>query len=417
MACYEVTGGSRLEGKIEIQGAKNSVLPILAATILADSQSTIHNCPNLSDTALTMEILRTLGCSIRWESGSVTVDPCSLHQASIPKELTGKMRSSIVFLGALLARCQKAELAYPGGCRLGPRPIDIHVDGLRQMGAVIEEGEEALQCQAPDGLHAAKIVLSFPSVGATENLMMAAVLTEGTTTLINCACEPEIADLAHFLNKCGAKISGAGENTIEIEGVKALHGCEHRVIGDRIVAATYLIGAAMTQGQVTVTGIDPESLMSMLVLLQQTGCAVSWNAGSCRLTGIPLPKSTPQVRTMPYPGFPTDGLPLFLSLATVAQGTAIFVENIFENRYSSVPGLQRMGASIRQEGKIAVVEGGVRLHGASVCAEDLRGGAGLVLAALSARGKSRVEGIEWIERGYERFVENLCTLGANIRKE
>ena len=414
---YEIVGGRRVEGKIRVQGAKNSVLPILAATVLTAGRCVIHNCPALSDTALTIRILRTLGCSAEWRQGSIFVDSSVLSHLELSSVLTGKMRSSIVFLGPLLARCGRAKIAYPGGCRLGPRPIDLHLDGLRQMGAVVQEEEQHLLCHAPEGLQGARIVLSFPSVGATENLMMAAVLAKGKTTLMNCACEPEIVDLADFLTRCGAKIYGAGENTIEIEGVRALHGCEHTVIGDRIAAATYLAAAAITGGEIAVSGIEPENLMSMLAMLQKSGNEVFWEKNCCCLKAPPRLQALPQVRTMPYPGFPTDGLPLFLSLAAAAQGTSVFVENIFENRYSSVPCLQRMGASIRQEGKVAVVEGGSPLHGADVCAEDLRGGAGLVLAALAAQGISRIEGIEWIERGYEHFCENLTALGAEIWKK
>lgn len=414
---YEITGGRRLAGELRVQGAKNSILPILAATVLTKGQCAIHNCPDLSDTALTIDILRTLGCRADWRQGSIFVDAGGLSHLELPGELTGKIRSSIVFLGPLLARCGWVKIAYPGGCRLGPRPIDLHLDGLRQMGAFVKEEEQHLLCRVPEGLKGARIVLSFPSVGATENLMMAAVLAKGRTTLINCACEPEIVDLANFLNRCGAKIYGAGENTIEIDGVCVLHGCEHIIIGDRIAAATYLAAASMTGGEITVSGIEPENLMSMLAALQKAGNEVVWEKNRCFLKAPDHLRALAQVRTMPYPGFPTDGLPLFLSLAAVSQGTSVFVENIFENRYSSIPCLQRMGASIRQEGKVAVVEGCALLHGADVCAEDLRGGAGLVLAALAAQGVSHVEGIEWIERGYEYFCENLTALGAEIRKK
>lgn len=416
MARYEIIGGRRLEGEVRIQGAKNSVLPILAAAVLAQSRCVIHNCPALSDTSLAIQILKMLGCAIEWNNGTIWVDPTGICNREIPGALTGKMRSSIVFLGPLLARWGRAKISYPGGCKLGPRPIDLHLDGLRQLGAVVREEEQFLLCHAPKGLTGARIVLSFPSVGATENLMMAAVLAKGTTTLMNCACEPEIVDLAAFLNRCGARIRGAGENTIEIEGVRSLHGCEYTVIGDRIAAATYLVAGAMTGGEVLTTGIEPQNLMSMLALLQKTGSEVRWGRDHCLVKAKQPPTAVAQVRTMPYPGFPTDGLPLFLSLSAVSQGTCVFVENIFENRYSSVPGLQRMGASIRQEGKVAVVEGCAALHGADVCAEDLRGGAGLVLAALAASGCSQIQGVEWIERGYEHFCKNLASLGARIRK-
>lgn len=286
---YEISGGRRLTGEIYVQGAKNSVLPILAATVLTADRCVIHNCPALSDTALTIRILRTLGCRADWRQGNIFVDSSDLSHLEISGSLTGKMRSSIVFLGPLLARCGQAIIAYPGGCRLGPRPIDLHLDGLRQMGATVQEEEQYLRCCAPEGLQGARIVLSFPSVGATENLMMAAVLAKGKTTLINCACEPEIVDLADFLIRCGAKIRGAGENTVEIEGVSRLHGCEHVVIGDRIAAATYLVAAAMTGGEVVVSGIEPENLMSMLAALQKTGGEVSWEKKRCRLKAPSAP--------------------------------------------------------------------------------------------------------------------------------
>ncbi len=414
---YEIVGGQRLEGEIRVQGAKNSVLPILAATVLTNGRCTIHNCPALSDTALTVQILQTLGCRTDWEQGSITVDSSSLSNQELSETLTGKMRSSIVFLGPLLARCGRVKIAYPGGCRLGPRPIDLHLNGLRQMGAVVQEEQDYLLCHTPSKLQGARITLSFPSVGATENLMMAAVLAQGKTTLCQAAREPEIVDLAVFLNRCGARICGAGSSVIEIEGVTRLGGCEHTVIGDRIAAATYLAAAAITGGQAAVLGADPRNLSSMLMLLQKNGSRVGWEKNRLFLKSDGRFRAFPHIETAPYPGFPTDGLPLFLSLAATAQGNSIFVENIFENRYSSVLGLQKMGVQIHREGRTAVVEGSKELHGADVCAEDLRGGAGLVLAALAARGRSRIEGVHWIERGYEHFCRNLAAMGAKIRKE
>lgn len=414
---YEIVGGRRLEGELRIQGAKNSVLPILAATVLVDGRCTIHNCPALSDTALTVQILQTLGCQAGGEQGSITVDTANLSCQELSEKLTGKMRSSIVFLGPLLARCGQVKISYPGGCRLGPRPIDLHLQGLRQMGAVVKERQQDLLCCAPKKLRGTKISLSFPSVGATENLMMAAVLAKGKTTLCQAAREPEIVDLAGFLNRCGAKIRGAGSGVIEIEGVGRLQGCEYTVMGDRIAAATYLAAAAITGGEASVYGADPRNLLGMLTLLQKSGSQIRWEKDWIFLKSSGRLRAFSPVETAPYPGFPTDGLPLFLSLAATAQGESRFVENIFENRYSSITGLQKMGASIRREGRTALVEGVNRLHGARVCAEDLRGGAGLVLAALAAQGISQIEGIRWIERGYEHFSRNLAALGANIRKQ
>lgn len=416
MEKYQVTGGQKVAGEMKIQGAKNSVLPILAATVLANGQSVIHNCPDLSDTKMCVEILKTLGARAFFTNGSIVVDPTGLSNNEISWELTGKMRSSIVFLGPLLARCGKARIAYPGGCQLGPRPIDMHLDGLRQMGAVITEEADHLLCETPDGLHGAEIVLSFPSVGTTENLLMAAATAKGETTLINCACEPEIIDLANYLNRCGAKIFGAGEKKITIQGVAALHGCAHTVIGDRIAAATYLAAAAMTAGEMHINGVCPDHLASMLKVLEKTGCTVRCGEDWCFLQAAKKLHSAGQIRTMPYPGFPTDGLPIFLSLATQAEGTWLFVENIFENRYNSITGLARMGAKLNREGNLAIVQGKTALHGANLAAEDLRGGAGLVLAALCAEGTSHVENTYWIERGYEDFIETLGALGAKVKR-
>lgn len=413
---YEIVGGQRLEGEIRIQGAKNSVLPILAATVLVGGRCTIHNCPALSDTALTVQILRTLGCRASGEQGSIVVDTTNLSSQELSEALTGKMRSSIVFLGPLLARCGQVKIAYPGGCRLGPRPIDLHLQGLRQMGAIVQERQQDLLCCAPQKLQGTRITMSFPSVGATENLMMAAVFAKGKTTLCQVAREPEIVDLAAFLNRCGAKIRGAGSSVIEIEGVTRLQGCEHTVMGDRIAAATYLAAAAITGGQAAVRGVDPHDLLTMLTLLQKSGSRICREKDWIFLKSDGRIQAFPPVETAPYPGFPTDGLPIFLSLAATAQGNSRFVENIFENRYSSIPGLQKMGALIRREGRVALVEGSKQLHGAKVCAEDLRGGAGLVLAALAAQGFSQVEGIQWIERGYEHFSRNLAAMGAKIRR-
>lgn len=414
---YKIVGGQRLEGEIRIQGAKNSVLPILAATVLVDGCCTIHNCPALSDTALTVQILKTLGCQADREQGSITVDATNLSNQELSETLTGKMRSSIVFLGPLLARCGQVKIAYPGGCRLGPRPIDLHLEGLRQMGAVVQERQQYLLCCTPQKLHGARITLSFPSVGATENLMMAAVFAKGVTTICQAAQEPEIVDLATFLNRCGAKIRGAGSKVVEIEGVSKLRGCEYTVMGDRIAAATYLAAAAITKGQAAVWGVDPQNLSNMLALLQKSGSRIYWEKNGIFVKTSDRIRAFSQIETAPYPGFPTDGLPPFLSLAATAQGTSRFVENIFENRYSSVAGLQKMGALICREGRIAWVEGSASLHGANVCAEDLRGGAGLVLAALAAQGTSQIEGVQWIERGYEHFSQNLAAMGARIRKQ
>ena len=416
MAEYRINGKRRLSGEVWVQGAKNSALPILAASLLTDGQSVIRNCPRLSDTEAALQILRECGCKAIWQQDAVILNTDTFSKSEISPDLCGRMRSSVVFLGPLLARTHRAELSLPGGCRLGARPIDLHLQGLAQMGAVIRFEEDRLICHAPQGLHGSRITLRFPSVGATENLMMAATLAQGTTVLQGCAREPEIADLAAYLNRCGAKILGAGESFIQIVGVPRLFGCEYTVMGDRIAAMTYLIAGAMTNGDVTVRGIHPRLMAAPLRKLLQTGKNLCCNENSCRLSGNRPLMAIPFVGTGPYPDFPTDCLPLFFSMGAAAEGSGVFVENIFENRFSTADDLIRMGGCIYRQGRVAAVRG-TRLHGEPVCARDLRGGAGLVLAALAAEGTTIVDGVHWIRRGYERLWEDLSRLGAEICKK
>ncbi|MBQ1237155.1 MAG: UDP-N-acetylglucosamine 1-carboxyvinyltransferase [Oscillospiraceae bacterium] len=413
---YIIRGKRRLSGELTVQGAKNSLLPVLAAVVLTDGKSLIRNAPDLTDTESAVCILRELGCSVVRQGRDLLIDPSNLSSAEISPTLCRSMRSSVVFLGPLLARCQKAVLSLPGGCRLGERPIDLHLAGLTKMGAEILWEDDRLICTAPAGLKGAEITMPFPSVGATENLMMAAALAKGTTLLTGCAKEPEIVDLAAFLNRCGARIEGSGSTVMRITGADRLSGCAYSIMGDRIAAMTYLIAAAMTGGDLTLRGIDPRHLAKPLQKLSGTGKILSVGKDFCRIAGTVPPKSIPMIATGPYPAFPTDCLPLFLSLAAVSQGTSVFWERVFENRYASCGDLAKMGAVIYRSERAAAIRGS-HLHGAAVSAQDLRGGAGLVLAALAAEGTTTVSNIAWIERGYERFCETLSDLGAEIRKE
>lgn len=414
MPKLEIQGGRRLQGKIYVQGSKNSVLPILAATYLADGESVIHNCPRLSDVAAAAKILEYLGCSVRREQSTLTVNSGGAYGTGIPQSLMHEMRSSIVFLGAILAKTGRAEMCSPGGCEIGLRPIDLHLYAVKKLGATVTETGGRLVCEAPDGLRGAKITFTFPSVGATENAILAAVTANGTTTVINAAREPEIIDLCRYLNSCGAEISGAGESVITVNGVKKLAACEHRVICDRIAAATYLVAGAVTGADICLGGTEPAHLGVMIPLLEEAGCTVNTRCGEIHLKAPARPMRIDKIITQPYPGFPTDAQALFTSLASVADGTGVIVENIFECRFKHIPELMRMGAKIRVEGRVAVIEGVSRLSGAEVSSPDLRGGAALVLAGLAADGITAVNDIYHIDRGYEKLEENLRLLSADV---
>ncbi|MBD9062500.1 MAG: UDP-N-acetylglucosamine 1-carboxyvinyltransferase [Ruminococcaceae bacterium] len=412
-----INGGRRLEGEIQVHGAKNSALPLLAATILAHGECILHNCPMLTDVDAACRILSCLGCRCSRNGSTVCVDSSNVCGNEIPDNLMREMRSSIVFLGAVLGRTRRCRLTFPGGCELGARPIDLHLAALREMGAEIEEQHGWLECAAPGGLHGARVTLSFPSVGATENIMLAAVCAEGTTEIHNAAREPEIVDLAEFLNKCGARISGAGGSTIAIEGVKRLEPSEHSVIPDRIAAGTYLCCAAATRGELILTRCCQEHMMGFLPVLESMGCRIyPYGGGKLYISCTRRLTAPPTIRTMPYPGFPTDIQAPFTALSSVAEGTSVFVENIFENRYRHVPELIRLGASIKVEGRVAVVQGVPALSGARVCAGELRGGAALVTAALAAEGTSEISGVCYIDRGYESIEKTLRSVGADISR-
>lgn len=410
-----IDGPAELGGEIRIQGAKNSTLPLLAAAFLCKGQTVLHNCPKLTDVEVAADILEHLGCSCRREEDTLIVDN-AVTGCEVPHELMRGMRSSIVFLGAIIARCGEAKLSFPGGCELGPRPIDLHLSALEKLGVTITESGGCLHCQAPHGIRGAYVSLAFPSVGATENVMLAAVCSQGTTVIANAAREPEICDLAAYLNRCGGRIYGAGESCVIIDGVKELFGSEHRVMPDRIVSATYMAAAAVTGGCVTLRDVDNVHILPMLSPFEESGCEVRQMGGSLNIMAPRRLMPVKHIRTMPYPGFPTDAQPVVMSMAAVGRGTSIFVENIFENRYRHAEGLQRLGAKIKVEGKVAIVEGVESLTGAPVEAADLRGGAALVVAGLAAHGRTEVGGVEFIRRGYEDIAGNLASLGARIRE-
>lgn len=415
MSVFLIRGGQPLSGSIKVHGAKNSVLPILAATILNAGVNVIHNCPQLRDVDASVSILRHLGCSIERHGSELVVDSSVLNRCEIPDNLMREMRSSVIFLGAVLARTGQAVMSFPGGCELGPRPIDLHLNALRELGAEIISECGNIICRA-DTMCGKEINLSFPSVGATENIMLAATAAQGVTVIQNAAREPEIEDLQDFLLAAGARVSGAGTSTVCIEGRHALHDAKHCVIADRIVTSTYLCAAASAGGRLTLESVRPAHVSTITSVLRQSGCEIV--AGDDTLTISrtgPLCSMKP-IRTMPYPGFPTDAQAPVMAVSATARGTTVFVENIFENRFRHVDELTRMGADIRVEGRVAVVCGVPMLYGASMTATDLRGGAAVIVAALGAEGESRVSGVHHIDRGYAGIELALRSVGADISR-
>lgn len=411
-----ISGGIRLDGKTRLQGSKNSSLPILAACAAVNGISVIHNCPRITDVDIAVAILERLGCRVSREGGTVTVDSGDINCSAIPEELMSEMRSSIIFLGALLARFGRGSATLPGGCEIGLRPIDMHIAAFRSMGVVIEESGGSMECTAPNGLAPCRISLSFPSVGATENIMLASLAAKGETVITNAAREPEIKDLADFLNECGAKIIGAGQSVIRIYGGRRLTGAEHRVIPDRIVASTYMACAAVTGGRAVVTEVEREHLAPVIPVFELCGCKIDFANGEMSVTAPKRAERIKYLRTMPYPGFPTDSQALVTAVAATARGTSIISERVFENRFRHVPELIKMGADIRVEDScVAVVDGVPSLHGAKVTASDLRGGSALIAAALGARGESVIDGVRHVLRGCEDVCGNLSRLGADIK--
>jgi UDP-N-acetylglucosamine 1-carboxyvinyltransferase len=414
MSAFVINGGRRISGSIRVQGSKNSVLPILASTILVEGVSVIHNCPDLSDTAGTVKILKNLGCKVLREGNSIIVDSTNVTSSEIPENLMREMRSSVIFLGAILGRMKTAVISTPGGCEIGLRPIDLHIYAMKQLGVDIAEDYGKLVCTASNGLVGKKITFSFPSVGATENAILASVTANGITTIVNAAREPEIIDLCDFLNKCGGEIYGAGESVITIKGKEKLNPCEYSVICDRIACATYLIAGAVTGGDIVLENTNPVHLNAIIPPLEEAGCHINVRCREIRLKAPRRLNRIDKIITQPYPGFPTDAQAPFTTLLCVAKGNSVIVENIFESRYKHVGELARLGAKIKVEGKVAVVEGVPKFSGAPVTAQELRGGAALAVAGLAAQGETQVLHPEYIDRGYERFEENLRRLGAEI---
>lgn len=411
-----IQGQNRLEGKLSVHGSKNSVLPILAATVVGRGQSVIENCPDLSDTAAACDILRQLGCNVWLENGAAIVENGGYGSNKIPEKLMRKMRSSVMFLGAILSREGSAVISFPGGCELGPRPIDLHISALSQMGVKFKEEGGYLYCTCLRGLQGAEVTLSIPSVGATENVMLAAVCAKGDTVIINAAREPEIEDLANFLNKMGAKISGAGSDSMRISGVSALHGTCHTIIPDRIVATTYILGAVMAGGHCRIEGINTRHMSSVLAELKEMDIPLKIEDDSVTVKSEKRPRAPKLIRTAYYPGFPTDAQALMMALASICNGSSMFIETVFQSRYKHVGELARMGANIHVEQRVAVVDGVERLWGANVEATDLRGGAALMIAALAAEGTTVIDRIDHIDRGYEHPEVLLRELGANIQR-
>lgn len=412
-----VEGGHRLRGEINLQGSKNSALPILAATLLIKGNAVLHNCPNLSDVRAALKILEGLGSKCSFKDNTVCVDSSNIVCNNIPTELMREMRSSVVFLGAILSRCSAATISAPGGCELGPRPIDLHLKAIGLMGYSIKESGGYIVCKRKRFPNLTEISLDFPSVGATENIILASALSKGRVLLHNAAREPEIVDLAIFINNAGGKITGAGTDTIEIVGVETLHDIEHKVIPDRIVAATFMSAAAVTGGDILINNVECNHITSIISAYSEMGCKIQTNGNYLHICADKPLKRIKTTRSTVYPGFPTDAGPLLVASLIKAEGTSVFVENIFENRFNYISELKLLGADIKVFGKIALVEGVQNLYGANLVCTDLRGGAAVLIAALAAQGESTIDKICHIERGYEDIEKVLGLLSAKIIKD
>lgn len=419
MSRFIIEGGNRLHGELKIPGAKNAVLPILAATILNRGTSIIKNCPNLEDVKTMQEILVSLGLEVKRDNQSIIVNGKNLTANEIPESLAGKMRSSIVLMGAVLGRIGEIYISYPGGCAIGPRPIDMHLSSLRKMGAEIDDLYKGILHCKVNRFQGTEILLDYPSVGATENIMLAACLADGETIIRNAAKEPEIVDLQNFLQSLGVEIYGAGTGVIHINGSKEIEkDVTYSVIPDRIVAGTYMACVAATGGELVLTGVDYEPVSSIAYFLRHCGVAIERvDSRNLRIQSNQNLKAIEVIRTSPYPGFPTDMQPQFVALLSKASGTSVVIETVFENRYGYVEQLMRMGADITVRERVAVIKGVKRLTGAYLDASDLRGGAALTIAALSAEGTSVINNVLHIDRGYEELENSLSMVGAKIRRE
>ena len=410
-----INGGQRLRGSLEIQRAKNAVLPLLAASIMTEELVTIREIPPITDAENMLRILAELGCKIRRNGRDAVIDSRDAASHEISAIMTKEIRSSVFMLGSVLTRFHRAKISYPGGCDIGLRPIDLHLSGLKKLGVKIVEENGYIHCMA-DKIRGAEIVLDFPSVGATENIMLAAVKAEGRTIIRNAAKEPEIFDLQSFLNRMGAKVYGAGSADVVIEGVESLHGVDYDPMGDRIEAGTFLIATAVCGGEIELNGVFAENLAALLHKLRENGCKIYTKNDRIILKSDGHLKSVDLVETSPYPGFPTDLQAQYTAMSCLAEGTTFVVENLFETRFKYAGELKRMGADVIVRGKTAVVRGVPALHGASVTASDLRGGAALVIAALAAEGRSEVLNLSHVDRGYGEFERKLRLLGADVRR-
>ena len=419
MQKFVITGGKRLNGEIELQGCKNSALPIMAAAVLVNGKCILESCPNLTDVYSASRILNSIGCKCSIAGNTAEIDSVSVSGNAISEKLMGEMRSSIMFVGAILGRVGQCTFSIPGGCELGPRPIDMHLAAFAKLGAEISENGGEIICRMPkEKRHGGKITLPFPSVGATENIILCSVLAEGETVVNNAAREPEICDMCRFLRSCGAKIKGDGESRIVIEGVERLHGCEYRIMPDRIAGATYLAMTAAAGGAMILKNACICEMEPFLSVLEQSGCYICTADNRIYLRrGGRLRAVRDRIRTMPHPGFPTDAQAVLMAALAAADGTSVFEENIFDCRYRHTDALIKMGADIQVMGKAAVVRGVKKLHGADVEATDLRGGAAMAVAALGAEDRTTIGCISHIGRGYEKFEENITSLGGRISRE
>lgn len=411
-----VKGGQQLNGTVTIEGAKNAVLPVIAASIIAsEGKSVIHDVPVLSDVYTINEVLRNMNADVHFENNTITVDASKILSTEAPFEYVRKMRASVLVLGPLLARYGHAKVAMPGGCAIGSRPIEQHLKGFEAMGAQVHVGNGFVKCHVDGRLQGAKIYLDMPSVGATENIMMAAALADGETIIENCAKEPEIVDLANYLNKMGANIVGAGTETIRITGVDQLQGIEHTVIPDRIEAGTFMVAAAITGGNVLIKNVVSEHLRPVISKLQEMNVTITEEENGLRVIGPSKLKAT-DIKTLPHPGFPTDMQSQMMALMLCAKGTSVITETVFENRFMHVEEFRRMNAQLKIEGRSVIIEGPSNLQGAEVAATDLRAAAALILAGLGAKDYTRVTELQHLDRGYVNFVGKLASLGANIER-
>jgi UDP-N-acetylglucosamine 1-carboxyvinyltransferase len=414
MNIFQIQGGNRLQGMVDVAGSKNTALAIMSAVALAEGTTVLHNVPNVSDTRIKAGLLERFGAKVQWVEGSMIIDCTDLHNGETDEETVRAIRTSFYLLGPLLARIGKVDMPAPGGCKIGARPVDFHLKGLALLGAEVSLDGGVYRAQATE-LRGAEIYLDFPSAGATQHLMATAALAKGTTTIQNAAVEPEVIALAHFLQCLGAKIEGAGTSMITIAGVSRLEGCAFRVPADRMQAATYLLGGAITQGDVTVQGILPSDQTAVVNKLREAGAEVEEGSDWVRAGAVKRLKAI-KVKTMPHPGFPTDMQQPMASVLTLAHGTSIVEETIYESRTGHISELNRMGANIRMEGRSAIITGVKGLRGAHVEASDLRAGAALVLAGLAAEGETIVRNIHFIDRGYENFEQNLRSLGGQVER-